>query len=81
MRAAQSTSALPRKSGVNLFCYREGVVDLDAKIANGTLDFGMPQKKLYSSQVARSAIDQGRLGPTKGMRPEQGGSNPISAIQ
>jgi hypothetical protein len=28
--AEQSTSALPPKSDVNLFCYREGVVDLDA---------------------------------------------------
>jgi hypothetical protein len=41
-----------------LFCYR-GVVDLDAEISNGTLE------------VAGSAIDQGRLGPAKEMRPEQ----------
>jgi hypothetical protein len=45
-----------------LFCYREGVVDLDAEISDGTLDLGMPQKELYGSQVAGSAIDQGRLG-------------------
>jgi hypothetical protein len=44
VRAAQSTSALPPKSDVNLFCYREGVVDLDAEISDGTLDLGMPQR-------------------------------------
>jgi hypothetical protein len=43
-----------------LFCYREGVVYLDAEISNGTLDLSMPQKELYGPQVAGSAIDQGR---------------------
>ncbi|MGY4233583.1 hypothetical protein ACVIIW_002530 [Bradyrhizobium sp. USDA 4449] len=57
MRAAQSGSALPPKSDVNLFCYRKGVVDLDAEISNGTLDFGVPQKELYGAQVPSSAID------------------------
>ena len=71
MRAAQSASALPPKSDVDLFCYREGVIDLDAEISNGALDLNMSQKELYGSQLAGSAIDQGRLGPAKGMRPEQ----------
>jgi hypothetical protein len=53
-----------------LFCYRERVVDLDAEISNGTLDLGVPQKELHGSQIAGSAVDQGRLGPAKGMRPE-----------
>ena len=70
-RAEQHASALPPKSDVNLFCYRKGVVDLDAEISNDTLDLSMPQKELYGSQVAGSAIDQGRLGPAQGMRPEQ----------
>lgn len=71
MRAAQNTSALPPKSDVNLFCYREGIVYLDDEISNGALDLRMPQKKLHGSQVAGSAVNQGRLGPSKGMRPEQ----------
>ena len=71
VRAAQNTSALPPKSDVNLFCYREGVVDFDAEVANSAFDLGMPQQELYGSQVAGSAIDQGCLGPAKGMRPEQ----------
>ena len=44
VRAAQSTSALPPKSDVDLFCYRERVVDLDAEISNGALDLSMSQK-------------------------------------
>jgi hypothetical protein len=51
VRAAPSPSALPPKSDVNLFCYHEGVVDLDAEISNGTLDLSMPQKELYGSQA------------------------------
>ena len=53
-----------------MFCYRKGVVDLNAEISNGTLDLSMPQKELYGSQVAGSAIDQCRLGSTQGMRSE-----------
>lgn len=64
-------AALPPKSDVDLFCSREGVVDLDAQISNGALDLSMPQKELHGSQVAGTAIDQGRLGPAKGMRAEQ----------
>jgi hypothetical protein len=36
------------QSDVYLFCYRQGIVDLDAEIADGTLDFRVPQKKLYA---------------------------------
>lgn len=43
MRAEQSASALPPKSDVNLFCYREGVVDLDAEISDGSLDLSAPE--------------------------------------
>lgn len=42
-RAKQSPSALPPKSDVDLFRYREGVIDLDAEIPDGTLDLGVPQ--------------------------------------
>ncbi|MEY9523994.1 hypothetical protein ABIF70_005135 [Bradyrhizobium japonicum] len=71
MGAAQNSSALPPKSDVDLFCYRERVVDFDPEISNGALDLCVPQKELYGSQIAGPSIDQGRLGPTKGMRPEK----------
>lgn len=43
VRATQSPSALPPKSDVDLFRYREGVIHLDAEISDGTLDLGVPQ--------------------------------------
>lgn len=57
MRAEQTTSLLSPNSDVDLFCYGEGVIDLDAEISDRTLDLGVPQKELYVSQVAGSAID------------------------
>lgn len=81
VRAAQRAYALPPKSDVHLFCYRESVVELNAEISNGALDLSMPQKKLYGSQVAGSALDQGRLGPAKECVPNRCGSSPILASQ
>lgn len=81
MRAEQSASALPPKSDVNLFCYREGVVDLDAEISDGTLDLGVPQKELHGSQITGSTVNQSCLGPANGMRHEQVRVSPMSAIQ
>jgi hypothetical protein len=57
MKAEQSASALPPKSNVNLFCYREGVVDLNAEISDRTFDLGVPQKELNGSQIAGSPVD------------------------
>ena len=68
--AGQSTSALPPEPYVNLFCYRESIVDLDAEISNGTLDLGVPEEELHGSQVTGSPVDQRCLGPAKRMRPE-----------
>ena len=39
--AGQSMSALPVTSDVNLFCNREGVVELDAEISDGAFDLGV----------------------------------------
>ena len=39
---------------VNLFCYRDGVVDLDAEISDRTFDLGVPQMELDGSQIAGS---------------------------
>ena len=58
----QSMSALPGKFRRYLFCYRERVVDLNSQISNSAFDFGVPQKKLYGSQVASAPVDEGRLG-------------------
>ena len=70
-RAGQSRSALPLKSDVDLFCYCQGIIDLDAKVPNRALDFGMPKQELNGPQVASTTVDEGCLCSTKRMRPEQ----------
>jgi hypothetical protein len=39
----------PFSSDVDLLSDLDGVIDLDAEIANGTFDFGMSEQKLYRS--------------------------------
>jgi len=48
-----------------LFRYRKGIIDLDTKVSDGTLDFGMPKQELNRPQVACSPINQGRLGSSE----------------
>ena len=55
-------SALPSSSHVNLFCYRNCVVNLDAQVANCALDLGMAEQQLNGTQVAGSSIDQRGFG-------------------
>lgn len=62
--AEQSRSA-PNTSNVNLLGNRKSVIYLDAKIANGTLDLGVPKQQLDRSQIAGTTIDKGSLGPPK----------------
>jgi hypothetical protein len=39
----QSMSALPGYSDINLFRYRERVIDFDAEISDRAFDLGMPK--------------------------------------
>jgi len=61
----------PKGSDVNLFCYGKGVVDFDPEVPDCAFDLGVAQQELHRPQVARPAVDQGGLGPSQGMRPEQ----------
>ena len=54
-----------------MFCYRKGIIDLDAKVPNGAFDFGVAEQELNRPQVARAPIDQGRLGSPERMGPEE----------
>jgi len=45
-----------------LFCYGEGVIDLNAEIAHRALNLLVPQQKLNCPQVAGPAVDEGRFG-------------------
>jgi hypothetical protein len=58
----QSMSALPSTSDINMLCYRNRIVNLDAQIANSTLDFGMAEQQLNSTQVSGATINQRGFG-------------------
>src|SRR6516225_8215144 len=61
----------PGTSDINLFCYRERVVDLDTEIAYGALDFRVAEQELDGPKISPAPVDQGRLRPSQRMRPEQ----------
>jgi hypothetical protein len=42
---------LGSSSNINLFRYRQGIVDLYAEVANSALDFGVAKQQLHSSQI------------------------------
>ena len=55
----------PGNSDINLFRYGKGIIDLDAEIPDGALNFRMAEQELHRPQVARAPVDQGRLGSPK----------------
>ena len=61
----QSTSALPGNSDINLFCYGQGVIDLDAEVSDGAFDLGVAEQKLHGPQVAGAPVDQGGFGSSE----------------
>src|SRR5271166_7000016 len=48
-------------SELNLLRDAEGVVDLDAEIADGAFELRMSEERLYGSQVARLPVNLSRL--------------------
>src|SRR5437762_3354650 len=69
----------PGRSDINLFCYGERVIDLDAEIADGALDFRVAEQELDSPEISCAPVDQGRLRPSQRMRPEQPRIEPDAA--
>ena len=51
----------PGSSDFNLLRYGKGIIDLDTKIPDGALDFGMPEQQLNRTQVTSAPVDQGCL--------------------
>ena len=68
----QSASALPSGSDVDLLGDGESIIYLDAEISDGALDLRVPQEQLDGPQVAGTPVDQGCLGSTQRMCPEEG---------
>jgi hypothetical protein len=52
----------PDSSDINLFGYGKSIMDLDAKIADRALNPLVLQQKLYCSQVAGPAVNEGGSG-------------------
>jgi hypothetical protein len=55
-------------SKIDLLGHAESVVDLYAEIARRAFQFGVPQQKLDSAQIARLFVYPGRSGPSHGVR-------------
>jgi hypothetical protein len=51
----------PSDSHLCCLCQCQSVFDFDAQIADGCLDFGMPDKYLHGPQIACLLVDQGCL--------------------
>src|SRR3984893_4003155 len=57
-------------SNLNLFSDGERVINLDTEIADRTFHPRVAEQKLDCAQVARAAVDQGRLRSSKRVRAE-----------
>jgi hypothetical protein len=74
LSAIAALIAAPRGRGrggdseLNLLRDAEGVVDLNAEIADGALEFRMPEEELYGSQVARLLVNLSWLCPAHRVR-------------
>jgi hypothetical protein len=53
----QSTTTLPGNSDLDFFSDLNGIINLDAKVANGALDLCVAQQQLDCTQIARSPVD------------------------
>ncbi len=60
-RTGRACLLCPDISDVSLLRYRERVVDLDTKVADGALDLGVPEQELDGPQITGAPIDQGHL--------------------
>jgi hypothetical protein len=61
-RLSSSLNRTAVSSDINSFGYGKSIMDLDAKIADRALNPLVPQQKLYCSQVAGPAVDEGGSG-------------------
>ena len=55
----------PDRSDINLFGYGQGIIDFNAQVSDAAFGFRVAEEQLDGSQVARTSIDQGNLGPAE----------------
>src|SRR5260370_29707015 len=58
----------PGTSDINLFCYCQSIVHLDAEISNGAFNLGVAKQKLDGPEIAGAPVDQCSLGTSERMR-------------
>jgi hypothetical protein len=51
----------PGISDINLFGYRQCIIDLDSEISDGAFDLGVAKQKLDSPEIAGVPVNQGRF--------------------
>ena len=54
---------------LSAFSERERILDVDAQVPNGALDFRVAEQDLHVAQVARLLVDDRGLGSSQRMRP------------
>ena len=72
-------SAPPSISDISLFRYCESIIDFDAEVPDGALDFRVTEQKLHRPQVAGAPIDRIALVRRRECVPNRRGSKPILA--
>jgi hypothetical protein len=69
-RLGRARQLCPGNSDLDFFTDLNGIVNLDAKVANGALDLCVAQQQLDCTQIARSAVDQCGFRPPQRVRAE-----------
>jgi hypothetical protein len=70
----------PGTSDINLFCYRERVVDLDTEIAYGALDFRVAEQELDGPKISRAPVIRVAFVLLNEWVPNSLGSSPMPPI-
>ena len=63
--ATSATDGGARLLSLSLLCHLQGVVNLNAKVPHGTLEFGMTQEQLNSPEILCSPVNQRGLSLAK----------------
>jgi hypothetical protein len=61
----------PGPSDINLFCYRQGIINLDAEISDGALDLGVTEQDLHRPKIAGAPVNKRCLSSPKRMGPKE----------
>ena len=73
-------SLCPGISGVYLFRYCQGVIDLNAEIPDRAFDLGMAEQELDGPEITCSPVDQGSFVRRSECVPNSLGSSPTLSI-